>query len=231
MTDTGEEITKALHVDTMFSFMGGRITINESIVTMWIVMAVMIVWMIIARSRLSVDNPKRGQIALEMFFKKLYNFMLRMTGENGKQYIPYIIMLFIFISVSNMFPIFGFKPPTKDLNMTVALAVITIVLVEYAGIRHRGVKGWAKAFAKPAAMATPFNILDIIIRPFSLCMRLMGNMLGGFAIMKLIETAVPMVVPAFASLYFDIFDGLLQAFVFCFLTAIYIGEAVEDNEE
>jgi F-type H+-transporting ATPase subunit a len=75
----------------------------------------------------------------------------------------------------------------------------------------------------------PFNLLEYIIRPLSLCLRLFGNILGGFVIMLLVEQAlpVPLVIPAILSLYFDFFDGLIQAVVFTFLTTLFVAEAVE----
>ena len=84
-----------------------------------------------------------------------------------------------------------------------------------------------KRFAKPMAILTPINILEIFIRPLSLCMRLFGNVLGAFVIMELVTLVFPVVVPAILSLYFDVFDGLIQAYVFVFLTSLYIAEAVE----
>ena len=87
--------------------------------------------------------------------------------------------------------------------------------------------GWLHSFLEPIAIVTPFNILDLITRPLSLCMRLFGNVLGAFVIMKLIEQVLPVVLPAVFSLYFDLFDGLLQAYVFVFLTSLYIKEAIE----
>ncbi len=84
----------------------------------------------------------------------------------------------IYIGVSNIIGLFGFKPPTKDMNVTAALAIMSIVLVEAAGIRKRGVKGWIKSFAEPSPVVEPINVLEIFIRPVSLCMRLFGNVLG-----------------------------------------------------
>ena len=99
--------------------------------------------------------------------------------------------------------------------------------MEVAGIRAHGTGGWLKGFAKPMAILTPINILEIFIRPLSLCMRLFGNVLGAFVIMELVKLVVPVGVPAILSLYFDVFDGLIQAYVFVFLTSLYISEAVE----
>ena len=135
--------------------------------------------------------------------------------------------LLLFIGLSNIFLIFGFKPPTKDLNVTVGLAVVAIVLIEVAGFRRKGPKGFLKSFAEPVAIVTPINILELVIRPLSLCMRLFGNVLGAFVIMKLIESLIPVVVPVVFSLYFDFFDGFIQAYVFLFLTSLFIKEATE----
>lgn len=77
------------------------------------------------------------------------------------------------------------------------------------------------------AFMTPLNVLEIVIKPLSLCMRLFGNVLGSFVIMELIKMVVPVFVPLAFSFYFDIFDGLLQAYVFVFLTSLYIQEVTE----
>jgi F-type H+-transporting ATPase subunit a len=106
---------------------------------------------------------------------------------------------------------------------------MSIILVEGAGIRRKGVGKWAKGFAQPMAVIAPMNVLELFIRPLSLCMRLFGNILGATVIMELIKVAmpVPVIVPAALSLYFDIFDGAIQAYVFVFLTSLYIKEALE----
>ena len=77
------------------------------------------------------------------------------------------------------------------------------------------------------ALVTPINVLEIFIKPLSLCMRLFGNVLGAFVIMKLIESILPVGLPVLFSMYFDLFDGLIQAYVFVFLTGLFIKEAVE----
>ena len=77
-------------------------------------------------------------------------------------------------------------------------------------------------------MISPINVMEIFIRPVSLCMRLFGNILGGFVVMELIKGVIPVIVPIPFSLYFDVFDGLIQAYVFVFLTSLFIKEQVED---
>ena len=111
--------------------------------------------------------------------------------------------------------------------MTAALALMSIVLIEVAGIRKKGGKGWLKSFAEPIAIVAPINVLEIFIRPLSLCMRLFGNVFGSFVIMELLKQVVPAVLPVVFSAYFDIFDGIIQAYVFVFLTALFVKEAIE----
>ena len=135
--------------------------------------------------------------------------------------------MLIYIGAANLVGVFGFKPPTKDMNVTAALALMSIVLIEFAGIHKKGIKKWIKGFAEPIALVTPINILELFIKPLSLCMRLFGNVLGAFVIMKLIEYIMPVGLPVVFSLYFDLFDGLIQAYVFVFLTGLFIKEAIE----
>ena len=149
------------------------------------------------------------------------------VGEEGKRYASYLTSVLIYLGIANLIGILGFKPPTKDLNVTAALALMSIVLIEYAGIHEKGVKRWLKSFAEPTPVVLPINILEIFIRPVSLCMRLFGNVLGSFVVMKLIEAVAPVLVPVPLTCYFDIFDGLIQAYVFVFLTALFIKEAIE----
>ena len=104
---------------------------------------------------------------------------------------------------------------------------MSIILIEASGIRKKGVKKWFKSFAEPVAVIAPINVLEIFIRPLSLCMRLFGNVLGAFVIMELIKQILPVGLPLPFSFYFDIFDGLIQAYVFVFLTSLFIKEAVE----
>ena len=232
MTNTNElvnDLLSQLNVQTVFTIPSfGGIKIAESVVVMWIIMAALVVLSIILTHNLSLENPSKKQLVLEICIEKGYNFFKELLGEKGKGYIPYLMCVALYIGTANIIGLFGFKPPTKDLNCTIALALMSIVLVEFAGIRAKGVKGWAKSFAKPVAVIAPLNVLEIIIRPFSLCLRLFGNVLGAFVIMELIKEVVPMVVPVAFSLYFDIFDGFIQAYVFVFLTSLYIGEAIED---
>ena len=228
MEKLARSLLEELNVETVFTIpLFGGIPVSESVVVTWIAMAVLIVIAFLLGRNLKVRNPGKRQQIAELIVLKLDAFTKKTLGEEATEYSTYMAVVLLFIGFVNLIGVFGFKPPTKDLNVPAALALMSIVLVEVAGIRAHGTGGWLKGFAKPMAILTPITILEIFIRPLSLCMRLFGNVLGAFVIMELVKLVVPVGVPAILSLYFDVFDGLIQAYVFVFLTSLYISEAVE----
>ena len=218
-----------LNCDTAFTIpLFGGIKISESVAVTWIIMAVVVLLCVIFVRNLSVENPGKTQLLLESAIGKGVDFFEDVMGKENRRYIPYLITVLIYIGIANLIGLFGFKPPTKALNVTAALAVMSIILVEYSGIHAKGVKGWVKSFVEPSPIIAPINVMELFIKPLSLCMRLFGNVLGAFVIMELLKIVVPLFVPVVFSCYFDIFDGLIQAYVFVFLTGMYIEEAVEE---
>ena len=204
--------------------------IPESVVVSWGIMVFLVLGSILLTRNLRVDHITRRQVILETVVTLIHDFFVGLLGENGKRYVPYLMSVALYIACSNLIGVFGIKPPTKDLNVTAALALMSIVLIEYSGIHARGGKGFLKSLAAPTPIMTPMNILEIAIRPTSLCMRLFGNVLGAFVIMELIKLVVPVFVPAVFSLYFDLFDGLIQTYVFVFLTSLFMKESLGDEE-
>jgi len=229
MGGLAEELLTELNCETVFTFHLGSIDIPiaESTVITWVIMVIVLLLSLFLTSNLKVHNISKKQLFTETIVIKLEHFIADMIGEEGKTYVPYLCAVILYIGIANIIGLFGVKPPTKDLNVTAALAVMSIVLVQYAGIHKKGVKGWLKSFKEPMAVVLPINILELVIKPLSLCMRLFGNVLGAFVIMELIKILVPIAIPVPFSFYFDIFDGLIQAYVFVFLTSLYIKEAIE----
>ena len=193
----------------------------------WIIMAVLVLLSIVLVRNLKVEKPGKKQLALEAFIGFLNDFFEGILGEEGKRYIPYLITVALYIGCANLIGLFGFKPPTKDLNVTAGLAVMSLVLIYYAGFRRKGAKKFFMGFAEPMPIVTPINIMEIAIRPVSLCMRLFGNVIGAFVIMELIKMIVPVIIPIPFSFYFDVFDGLIQTYVFVFLTSLFMKEQME----
>lgn len=228
MLEMAAELNERLQVDVVFTIpIFGGLDVVESVVVSWVVMAILVGLSIFLTSGMKVWNPGKRQVIAETIVNFLDNLTIEMLGEECKEYSQYIATVLLFIGLSNIMGLLGMKPPTKDLDVTIALAVMSIVLIEAAGIRSKGVGGWFKSFTMPIAIVTPINILEVFIRPLSLCMRLFGNVLGAFVIMEIIEQILPVGLPLVFSMYFDIFDGFIQAYVFVFLTSLFIAEAAE----
>ncbi len=228
--DIKEELVKQLDIEEVFKIPFINVSIDESTVVSWIIMAVLTVIAIILTRNLKVQGEiSKRQRLLEAAYEKIVTFFQNIVGEKGEEYVPWLMSVAIYVGAMNMVGIFGFKPPTKSLQVTAALAVTSIVLVQAAGVRKKGLGKHLKSFAEPVWIVAPINALEIVIKPLSLCMRLFGNVLGAFIIMELLKSVIFLKfgVPAVFSLYFDLFDGFLQAYIFTFLTAIYIEEAVE----
>ena len=205
----------------------GGVGIHESVIVTLFISILLLVLGLILTSGFSVENPSRRQLAVESFVLWLQKFYEGPLSPKGKRYAPYMMTIACYVALANIFYVFGIKPPTKDLTVTAALAVMSIVLVQMAGIQTKGVKGWLHSFLEPMPAMLPMNILELFIKPVSLCMRLFGNVLGAFIIMCMIEGLVRIIIPIPFSLYFDFFDGLIQVYVFTLLTSMYIVEAVE----
>lgn len=218
------DLTEELEYKIAFSI--GSLQVPQYVVTTWGIMALLVIVSILMTRNLKLV-PGRRQVIVEGVVSFLYTLYYDIVGEKGKRYIPYLGSVCIFLAIADGVGLLGISPPTRNLNVTVALAILSILLVQVAAIQTKGTKGWLKGFAEPVAVVAPMNVLDLFTRPLSLSLRLFGNVLGGVIIMALLDSAIPIGVPLIGSAYFDIFDGLLQAYVFTFLTSLYLQEAIE----
>ena len=200
----------------------GGIPVPESAVVSWaiiVVLTLLAIWLTHGLRK----RPGRKQIAAEMLVGFINNFCRDTLGDKyWRTFAPYLGTVGLYLALANMAGLFGVTPPTKDLNVTAGLAIMSALLIYGAQFR-----GGLKKFSEPVAVVTPLNIMEIGIRPLSLCMRLFGNIFAGFVIMELVKMAVPVVVPIPLSLYFDVFDGMIQAIVFVFLTTLFLSESLE----
>ena len=227
MGSLANELMEALELKTSFVIpIAGGIPVPESTVITWGIMAIVILLCIIFVRNLKVV-PEGPQVYVEALVGFIYGFIGDLLGEKGKRYIPFLGTVLIYLGCANISGFFRVAPPTKDLNVTAGLAIISLVLIVFSGIREKGLKGYLFSYAEPMPMMIPVNLLELITRPLSLCMRLFGNILGGFVLMELITFAAPAIVPLPFSCYFDFFDGLLQAYVFVLLTSLFINESIE----
>ena len=232
----------ALHKEVFASIsFGGRDIpfITGTTITMWVAMA-LIMAAVFALTRKMKTVPGKKQAAAELIVSFTRDFADTQIGApHGRAYAPYLGTVLLFLVVSNMIAIFNVIPhaagislhaPAKDFNLPLMLALVSIVLTVVAEFRHKGVKGWLRTFYKPTPISAFVKVLDYVVRPMSLCLRLFGNILGATIVMALLYGAMPIIVPAVFGIYFDLFDAALQAYVFVFLTSLYLSEACETEE-
>lgn len=225
-------------IRVIWNIPGLDIPVTNVVVMSWIGMAIIIVWALVSTRKLKLV-PVGLQNTAEIFVETLTNFSENIIGHAGRKFAPYLGTVALFLAFANtlgalfMSELTGglVAPTTRGLAIPVALAVMTILVVIGAGIQKKGIVGFIKSLFKPVAFLFPFKVLEFFIKPLSLSMRLYGNILGAYVLMEMILHAVPVVLPSIACLYFDLFDGLLQVFVFVLLTSLYIAEEVEDEEE
>ncbi len=215
-----------------FTLFGHEIEIGNTVVVTWIVMGLLIALSLFFTRKLSADKPGKRQVIIEWLVQTVNNLCKNAIGHHGRAFVPFVGTMLLYLGLSNLIALFNFipglhlYPPTKDINVTGTLAVMSIVVVIYASFRYKGFKGWAKSLVQPMPVMAPFKIMEYATKPLSLCLRLFGNILAAFLIMEIILAFLPPVAAPFSA-YFDIFDGVLQAFIFVYLTTLYIGEAVE----
>lgn len=124
------------------------------------------------------------------------NFCRDTLGDKyWRTFAPYLGTIGLYLALANMAGLFGVTPPTKDLNVTAGLAIMSALLIYGIAVPVPRLRGGLKKFSEPVSVVTPLNIMEIGIRPLSLCMRLFGNIFAGFVIMELVKMAIPVVVP------------------------------------
>lgn len=233
----------------------GKITINETLVVSWIVMAIITIACIILTRNLKVENISKRQALAEMIVEMANNFVVGNMGEKFRYFIPFVAALFATSLISNLISLVGLRSPTSDLSVEAAWAVVVFILITRQKIKTNGFGGYLKDFTTPIFVMTPFNILSELATPVSMACRHFGNILSGIVINGLIYGALAVAssalfglipgavgdflakipflsvgVPAVLSVYFDWFTGFMQAFIFCMLTVMYIANAAETEE-
>ncbi len=208
----------------------GGIPVADSVVVTWIIMALLVVISLLLTRKLSVRSPGKVQVALEWAVQFLNGFIKTNIGKHWRPFAPWLGTVALYIGISNLIGIFGLTPPTKDISVTTALAVMSMLLIYGSQFRYNGLLGGLKKFAAPMPLLLPINLMEVAIRPLALCMRLFGNILGAYIIMEMLKFVAPVILPAIFSIYFDLFDGLIQTVVFVFLTTLFTGEGIKDEE-
>ena len=208
-------------------------SITKPVITIWVITAVLTVLSIIATRHMK-DVPGPVQNVAEAALESLENFFGGVLGYgNMRRYFPIFATFFIFIIVSNytgLLPTAGeaFVIPTSVLSVTVALAIISFFTTHSIGIGRRGVGGYAKSFLKPFAFLLPLTLLDQVVRPFSLALRLYGNMFADEKVTSQLRSMFPVLLPLVMQVLSLLFC-FIQAMVFTMLTAVYVHEAIGED--
>ena len=229
----------------------GGIPITETIVNTWIIMAVIVGICIWLTRGLKVRPTSKKQIVAEYLVKTAYGFVESNMGRRFSSYTPFIATLFTLSVLSNLCSMLGMYSPTADLSTEMAWATIVFVMITYHKFKANGFGGYFKSYLDPIPVLLPFNIISEIATPISMAFRHFGNIASGSVITTLIYAAlaalshvllgwlpsflgsIPLFqlgIPAVLSIYFDLFSGCLQAFIFCMLTMMYISAAAETGE-
>ncbi len=209
-------------IKTYFTIAG--IGITQTIVTTWGIMLLLTVLALITR-KVMTKNPGKLQLMMEFIIEGIHWLVDSTMGKGKRGFAPYVLTLALFLLLANLSGLVGIRQPTADLNTTFALALITFILVHYNGFRFKGLLGYPKTFFQPMFFMFPLNIISELALPVSLSFRLFGNMLGGVIILFLMYQFVPPLAPVIGHLYFDMFAGIIQTFIFVMLTITFISLA------
>lgn len=229
--DIGAEITRALAPQQIFSLNLGffNLVVTDAIVATWVVMLAILLLAILLGYKPQRVPAGRRQLISESLITLLMKLCQssNLTYEQSEAVVPYVGAIAVFISLTNLSSMFGIPPPAKNPAFPIALALFTVVYIIRMSIRFVGLKGFWNSLIYPKAMLLPFKILDYLIKPVSLSLRLFGNIFGAFILMEFIYLIVPVILPGVVGLWFDLADGILQGVIFTYLTVTYIGEVIE----
>ena len=227
--------------------------ITQTTVTLFVVTIILIIVSLIVTKKLSKHRPGGLQIVAEKLINMLYGLVEDTMGKHNMHFAPYIGTLFLSSICGTLIGMTQvFRSATADLSVTAAWALVTTGMVWYHNIKNFGFRAWLKGFTEPIVVMTPMNIVSEIANPISMAFRHFGNVAGGSVLTALIYSALGVLsnvvfgwlpgiistipffqvgIPAFLSIYFDLFSGFVQALVFSLLTMVYVGGACPPFEE
>lgn len=222
-----------------FEVGGQTLWITTTHVSLLIVVIALTVFAILANKAIKKAKPEDvpGPFlnVIEMLVEAVDNLTKSNMGSRGAQFSNYIGTLFAVILLSNISGLFGLRPPTADYGVTLPLALITFVLIHFNGFKYEKAGHITKLFQP--VLLTPINIIGEVATPLSMSLRLFGNVLSGTVMMGLIYGLVPKIIQAFLwplfgvlHVYFDVFSGAIQSYVFCMLTMVFIAQNFPEDD-
>ena len=234
----GSEVDFMIHGVFQYSFFGHEVWITTSHICILIVMLILIGLAIFANKVMmkATEVPGKAQNVIELIVEMLDNMVSGSMGQAAPRYQNYIGTIFIFILFSNLSGLLGLRPPTADYGVTLPLALITFTMIHYNKFKYqKPMTLWADLCSPlppwlPIWM--PINVVSNLAVPVSLSLRLFANVLSGTAMMALVYGLMgwfATIWPAALHVYFDMFSGAIQTYVFCMLTMTYISNEIGDG--
>ena len=221
-----------------FDLFGITINLTETIVLSWVIIMAVTLLLLWLTSDLKTKNISKKQAVAEWAVKTIYDLVEDTMGKHWRnKFAPYIGALFTFSILGSLISMLGFRSVTADFNVPLTWALITFVFIHGTNIKTHGFGGYLKGYVDPVPVMLPINILSEVATPVSMSLRHFGNVVSGMVITSLLYYALSVLtakigvafmtigIPAVMSLYFDLFSGFMQAFIFIMLTMVYISNA------
>lgn len=217
-----------LSPDEIVYWQHGVFKVNATLVFTWIVMLVLAVGSKLVTCRLSTGmNRTRWQNLLEVVVLGILKQIQDVGLRHPRLYLSFLGTLFLFVATASLGTIFpGYKPPTGSLSTTAALALCVFVAVPFFGIRRQGVARYLASYMEPTFIMLPFNLISEASRTLALAVRLFGNMMSGEMIVGILLTITPFLFPVVMTLL-GLLTGMVQAYIFSVLAAVYIAAATQ----
>jgi F-type H+-transporting ATPase subunit a len=209
----------------------GFFKLNATIVYTWLVMILLagFSWFVTRRVTSSAQISGQQNL-LEVLVGGLLTQIRDATSQRPEKFLPLLGTMFIFILVSNLLSaVPGFKPPTGSLSTTTAFSLIVFFAVPYYGIKENGLRNYLKSYMQPSPFMLPFNIIGEVSRTFALAVRLFGNILSGTIMGAILLIIMPLFVPVIMQML-GLFIGVVQAYIFTVLAAVFIAAGLEVHE-
>jgi len=223
----------------IFSLFGIQIKNPEHFIPDYVVMSILVAVILILFFKLASRNlnlvPSKRQSLLELLIQTFENQLVEIVGEKGRQYVPLVATIGIFIFSGNLLGLIpGLMSPTSKLNVTAACALVVFVYYHWQGIKSQGFFRYLKHFLGPipllAPLMLPIEIISHFSRIVSLSIRLFGNIFAEELLIVVMMSIIPFFLPL-PFMAVAIFTAFIQAFVFVLLTCIYLSGAVAQEEE
>jgi F-type H+-transporting ATPase subunit a len=201
-----------------------------TLISTWAIMVLLSLGAWLITRRLSHDlKITRWQAALEILVSGIDQQIKEIGLSVPRRYLPFLGTLFIFIATANILTLLPFyEPPTGSLSTTTALALCVFVAVPLFGIRQRGWRAYLRSYLEPTFLMLPFNLISELSRTLALAVRLFGNMMSGSMIIVILLSIAPLLFPAALSAL-GLLTGMVQAYIFSVLAAVYIAAATGES--